>query len=135
MAKSIKLKNEYLDSDGISHNRTSLKIILNSIGQVYSIGFSNVEIKAETTGNVLASLTLPKGSYVVRGFFYAPVYNYRCIISVHNAVTVVYDPNGWVNGCITDIVECQGESTISFVLGYGTKDTLASGSFYAIKIS
>lgn len=135
MAKSIKLKNNiYFDSSGISYNRKNLKSMLNSIGKVYSVGFSDVETKAETTSNIIASLTLPAGNYVVRGFFYAAVYDYRCIISVHNAVSVIYDPNGWVNGSITDIVECNVESTISFVLGYGTKDALVSGNLYAIKI-
>lgn len=135
MAESIKLENNiYFDSSGISHNRKNLKAMLNSIGQVYSVGFSNVETKAETTSNIIASLTLPAGNYVVRGFFYAAVYDYRCIISIHNAVSVVYDPSGWVNASITDIVECNAESTISFVLGYGTKDALVSGNLYAIKI-
>jgi len=126
-------------AERMNHIESGIEEIDNStssIGNIYEQSFSDVNVpKGETqTNTTVATINLSAGIYVIVGHFTSPVYDYRCVLSMNDNTVSVYDNNGYVNGTITNIINIQDGGYVNLVIGYGSKDTTASGYIRAVKI-
>lgn len=126
----------YKDND---NNIDTLNNILDNSTKYVSKTFTNVSCSRNSTTN-LATITLPKGMWVVTGYFYYSGNNLRYYTTLTSTFgievsTSCYDNSGIVAGNITTIITNNNdeEFNVTLTLWPTDKDITVGGNIKAIK--
>lgn len=105
----------------------------NQIGEIYTETFSKVNIEKDKS-NIVKSITLPAGKYVLVGYAGYIGDDLRYYIALGGVSSSAYDKNGYVAMNISSIVETKEEKSYDFTIWTTNKDITVSGFIKAIKI-
>ena len=124
--------------DVVNNNANELENLQNST-QYLIQNFSNKSCAKNTSTN-LATLTLPKGRWIIVGQFNYSSSNLRYYMTITSSTGLetaqsCYDNAGVVGGNISAIVVASEEKNVTLTLWPTDKDITVSGNIKAIKYS
>ena len=130
------LKDIKTNADNISTNAsniTTLNNSMNRIGTIYNATKTNIAVNANSS-NVICSITLQPGTYVIVGTFKYQGSDLRYYLTLYSRSLSVYDNAGYVEGSISDILYIDRQTTINLYLWPSKSFTVSNTDIRAVRI-
>ena len=127
-------KDTYVGNTGkqLKHIKTNSDNIA-MIGTMFEHTGTNVVVSGNNS-NVICSLTLDPGTYIVVGTFKYEGSNLRYYLSLWSRSISAYDNAGYVEGTVTDIFTLTSQRTIELRIWPSKDATLVTTNIRAIRV-